>query len=338
MTQPTESAAAAVDSGAVDHATVDLSQETTAEIGNGEFVPNEQLFEIATRSFGGELTPATDARSLHLYLGNGENFATWIKQRIEQYGFVENVDYVTYRGAPDKQKGGRPTQEYAITISMAKELSMVERSGKGKAARKYFIECERYAREAFMTNLAAPVAPAIDEVRRAEAIIAQRDLVVAYYLEQAQALTGKMYRAVKPPTPRVKELPAIDEKTQGALNKFLDQPVEYKGATARLGDLVNIVADPQNEEEKLQLDPAITALRAVGMMVENKMMVVGTGTPYMYDASLKVLGSKTALRPLLLAVPGSERTDRALSFGGVKSKIIRVPLSALCPRLAGMKP
>lgn len=42
-----------------------------------------------------------------------------------------------------KNKGGRPTKEYFLTLDMAKELSMVERNEKGKQARKYFIECEK---------------------------------------------------------------------------------------------------------------------------------------------------------------------------------------------------
>jgi anti-repressor protein len=42
--------------------------------------------------------------------------------------------------------GGRPAKEYALTLDMAKELSMVERTEKGKQARQYFLVCERRAK------------------------------------------------------------------------------------------------------------------------------------------------------------------------------------------------
>lgn len=41
-----------------------------------------------------------------------------------------------------------------ISMDMAKELSMIERSDKGKQARRYFIECEKKLREK-MTNFYA---------------------------------------------------------------------------------------------------------------------------------------------------------------------------------------
>lgn len=46
----------------------------------------------------------------------------------------------------ENSNGGRPLKEYAISIDMAKELSMVERNEKGKQARRYFIEIEKQQR------------------------------------------------------------------------------------------------------------------------------------------------------------------------------------------------
>lgn len=36
---------------------------------------------------------AVSARELHNFLGSKQDFSTWIKNRIEKYGFTENVDY-----------------------------------------------------------------------------------------------------------------------------------------------------------------------------------------------------------------------------------------------------
>ena len=42
----------------------------------------------------GELINAVNARDIHSYLGVGRDFSNWIKQRINKYGFVENIDYI----------------------------------------------------------------------------------------------------------------------------------------------------------------------------------------------------------------------------------------------------
>ena len=61
------------------------------------------------------------------------------------YGFEENIDYIVSakNDINPNPLGGRPSKEYFLTIEMAKEISMLQRSEKGKEARKYFIECER---------------------------------------------------------------------------------------------------------------------------------------------------------------------------------------------------
>ena len=94
------------------------------------------------------LEQAVNARELYEFLGSKRQFANWIKERIESYEFVENVDYVVFNNFVKNPKGGRSSIEYAITVTMAKELAMVENNAKGKEVRKYFIECERQAKQA----------------------------------------------------------------------------------------------------------------------------------------------------------------------------------------------
>lgn len=102
-----------------------------------------EIIKVSDRAIGSGEVQTVNARDLHAFLGCGEEFAHWIKQRIEQYGFVENQDFASYRENAQK---GRPRIEYAVSLDMAKELSMVERNAKGKEARLYFLECERRAK------------------------------------------------------------------------------------------------------------------------------------------------------------------------------------------------
>ncbi len=102
------------------------------------------LLQISRKQVHDAEVQTVNARDLHEFLENKDHFATWIKDRIEQFNFVENQDFVTFSEIPEK---GRPRIEYALTLSMAKELSMVERNEKGKQARQYFIECERQIKQ-----------------------------------------------------------------------------------------------------------------------------------------------------------------------------------------------
>lgn len=106
---------------------------------------------------------AVNARDLHSFLGSKQQFADWIKNRIEKYDLVENVDYVVFHKVMENPNGGRPQIEYALTIDAAKELSMVEGNEKGKQARRYFIACEKK-----LTELSAPSYMIEDPIKRAE--------------------------------------------------------------------------------------------------------------------------------------------------------------------------
>ena len=106
-----------------------------------------ELIKLQSQTINGNDVETVSARELHEFLGNGDMFANWIKHRVEKYGFVENQDFVSFLVATKKPNGGRPSQEYFITLDMAKQLAMVENNEKGMQVRKYFIECEKKLRE-----------------------------------------------------------------------------------------------------------------------------------------------------------------------------------------------
>ncbi|MSN85651.1 antA/AntB antirepressor family protein [Riemerella anatipestifer] len=85
---------------------------------------------------------AVSARELHTFLEIKDKFTDWIKRMFE-YGFIENIDYQILSDFSEKIGRGRPSVDYALTLDCAKEISMLQRSEKGKQARQYFIECEK---------------------------------------------------------------------------------------------------------------------------------------------------------------------------------------------------
>ena len=113
-----------------------------------------ELIKITTNESGNQVV---SARELHKFLESKQQFADWIKNRIDKYGFVENQDFEVFQDFMNNPNGGRPLKEYALTIDMAKELAMVEGNDKGKQARRYFIECEKLAKQ--LMNTQQPVLP-----------------------------------------------------------------------------------------------------------------------------------------------------------------------------------
>lgn len=86
------------------------------------------------------------ARNLHDFLDVKTKFNDWISGRIKKYEFIENSDFILVTEKKVTNNPKNPISEYAdyaITIDMAKELSMVENNAKGKQARKYFIQVEK---------------------------------------------------------------------------------------------------------------------------------------------------------------------------------------------------
>ena len=92
-----------------------------------KFTKNNYLRKIKTTDELIKITEengqrAVSARELHLFLGVGGDFSNWIKGRIEEYGFIENQDYMVFAEIGENSNGGRSLKEYTLTLDMAKEL------------------------------------------------------------------------------------------------------------------------------------------------------------------------------------------------------------------------
>ena len=82
-----------------------------------------------------------DGRSLHEFLQVGTEYRHWFPRMVE-YGFVEGIDFRS-KMTETSASGGRPSINHEMTIDMAKEISMLQRTERGKQARQYFLECEK---------------------------------------------------------------------------------------------------------------------------------------------------------------------------------------------------
>lgn len=82
-------------------------------------------------------------RELHKFLEVGTRYNDWINRIIEKYNFIENKDFIAITQKRVTAQGNETEfDDHFMTIAMAKEISMVSNTEKGKEARVYFIKCE----------------------------------------------------------------------------------------------------------------------------------------------------------------------------------------------------
>ena len=82
-------------------------------------------------------------RDLHEFLEVQTQYTKWFDRMVD-YGFTENIDFVAISQKRLTAQGNETTYtDHALTLDMAKEISMIQRTEKGKQARQYFIEVEK---------------------------------------------------------------------------------------------------------------------------------------------------------------------------------------------------
>ncbi len=85
-------------------------------------------------------TQTVSARDLHERLNIGTRFNDWFPRMCE-YGFSEGTDF--YSKKSKTENGGRPSTDYEVSVDMAKQICMIQRTPEGKACRQYLIDLEK---------------------------------------------------------------------------------------------------------------------------------------------------------------------------------------------------
>ena len=215
---------------------------------------NMELIRVTTDENGNQVV---SARELHKFLESKQDFSTWIKARIDKYGFVSEVDFTLHKF----MEGKVWKHEYILTIDVAKELAMVEGNDKGRQARRYFIECEKKLREVVtkpMTAFELIAAQAQAMVEMEKRMNAMDDKINFIY-EQYQ--NGQKQLALLP----LSEEPMPEQSLRSKINELVRSYATmvgadykdvwvrvYKDLYYRYGVNVNAVKSIKNRETKLE--------------------------------------------------------------------------------------
>ena len=102
-----------------------------------------ELITITTNEVG---EPTVLGRELHEFLGVKTLYKDWFPRMVE-YGFTEGKDFNPLKNEHVRFEGNREVAreltDHLLTIDMAKEICMIQRTEVGKQARQYFIQVEK---------------------------------------------------------------------------------------------------------------------------------------------------------------------------------------------------
>ena len=132
-------------------------------------------------------------RELYDALEIKTKFIMWMPRMIE-YGFTQDIDYQVLLKFGQNSKGGpnNVLDDYAISLDMAKQIAMIQRTEKGKEIRQYFIDVEKKYQ-------AVPVRSALDD----DDILAKGILIAQRRISDQSALIQRQANYIKEVQPKI---------------------------------------------------------------------------------------------------------------------------------------
>ena len=270
--------------------------------------------------FAGNLANNTvqlcDARTLHTFMQVRRDFTTWIKGRIRKFGFTLGEDFIMVANLSSPNLVSpktRPQQltDYHLSLDMAKELSMVENNEQGRAARRYFIECERHA-QATLRN------PAIDYTRVSPAQKQDLREIVQTIVDAGIQKHGETWARFQKKfrINKYEELPAsrYEEARSYLISKL---PMGYEGEVVETTATLEL-SDP--ERMKLAFSTACEASAQVQRTVFNAMMQ-GDADEWQHSRYLLNLNYDSQGRPTLPHAQPIATDQMVVSFSSLPQRI-----------------
>jgi phage anti-repressor protein len=181
----------------------------------------QELIKVTANEQGSQVV---SARELHKFLEVKTEFAKWCKRMFE-YGFEENKDYILVVKNDERVWGGNNKTDFALTLDTAKEISMVQRTDKGKQARLYFIECEKVLKK--------PLSPAEQLLANAQLLVDIEKKQLEFdsrltAIEESRNVATQELLLAERSTEKIPE-----ETTRAKIRKLINQYCNAKNADQR---------------------------------------------------------------------------------------------------------
>ena len=235
-------------------------------------------------------------RELHRFLEVKSKFIDWF-ERMKEYGFTENIDFIKLNEVSQKKEGSRILNreqiDYLMKISMSKEISMLQRSAKGKEARLYFIECENKLRESNVSlnrkdSLLLNIIKSSSETERAIALN-------KYELEYVKPLEQNLVKTQEKLEHKQEVVNClVDEVKLKTQRQFLNEIIKMKGGNyvqQRWSALYKVY----EQQEHINLKARIEAHNLVNKPKIKSQLeyidVVRGGIPKLYAMAVKLFES-----------------------------------------------
>jgi len=210
--------------------------------------------------------PTVSGRSLHEALEVETPYHKWFPRMCE-YGFIEKTDYTVTDIFVRNQNGGKQTRiDHQLTIPMAKEIAMLQRTEKGKEVRQYFIQIEQ-------------------NWNRPEMVLARANKIQAQMLEETNKKVFLLEAENAKMKPKVQFADAIGQADNcisvGEMAKILCQN-GFKTGQRRLFDMLSkegyIMRNPQGRyiPQQKAMNLGLMRIKETLMVFQNEAFTVPT--------------------------------------------------------------